>query len=74
MTDTSELIARAERVAEQQGLALATVSRHLFVDCRRIAKLKGGSSYLRPPTLAKALQRLAELEARPPRPRRGAGQ
>jgi hypothetical protein len=69
MKDTSELIARAERVAEDQGLSLATVSRYLFVDCRRIARLKGGNSYLRPPTLAKAAERLAALEAREPKRR-----
>jgi len=61
MTEISDLIARAETIAERAGLSLSTVSRKLLNDGKGLARLKaGGQCTLK--TLETARTRLAELE------------
>ncbi len=61
MTEISDLVARAEKIADQAGLSLSTISRKLLNDGKGLARLKaGGQCTLK--TLETARQRLAELE------------
>jgi sulfate adenylyltransferase subunit 2 len=61
MTEISDLVARAEKIADQAGLSLSTVSRKLLNDGKGLARLKsGGQCTLK--TLETARMRLAELE------------
>ena len=61
MNSIDELIARAERLAEKEKLALSTVSRKLLNDGKGLTRLKsGGQLTLR--TLEAAYARLLELE------------
>jgi len=61
MTEISDLVARAEKIADQAGLSLSTVSRKLLNDGKGLARLKsGGQCTLK--TLETARTRLAELE------------
>jgi len=62
MNSIDELVARAERLAEQKDLALSTVSRKLLNDGKGINRLKsGGQLTLR--TLETAFERLSALES-----------
>ncbi len=70
MTEISDLVSRAEKIANQAGLSLSTVSRKLLNDGKGLARLKsGGQCTIK--TLQSARTRLAELEqsygAMPPR-------
>jgi sulfate adenylyltransferase subunit 2 len=61
MTQINDLIARAERVAEREKLALSTISRKLLNDGKGLSRLKsGGQCTLK--TLDAAFERLMELE------------
>jgi len=61
MSQLQDLISRAERHAELNGLSLSTVSRKLFNDGKGLARLKaGGQCTLK--TMETALDRLAALE------------
>ncbi len=61
MTEISDLVSRAEKIAAQAGLSLSTVSRKLLNDGKGLARLKsGGQCTLK--TLETARTRLAELE------------
>ncbi|VAV94900.1 Sulfate adenylyltransferase subunit 2 [hydrothermal vent metagenome] len=61
MTEISDLVTRAEAIANQAGLSLSTVSRKLLNDGKGLARLKaGGQCTLK--TLETARMRLAELE------------
>ena len=62
MNDIQDLVARAERVADQSRLSLTTVSRKLLNDGKGIARLKGGGQCT-VKTLEAARQKLAKLEA-----------
>ena len=62
MTQLTDLIARAEKLAADRGLAISTVSRKLFNDGKTIARLQSGRQCTLK-TLAAAQVRLAELEA-----------
>lgn len=62
MTDAVSLIERAKKYAAAQKLELTTVSKRLFADHRRIAAIEAGDSFLRPPTLKRALAKMTELE------------
>ena len=61
MNSIDELVARAERLAEREQLALSTVSRKLLNDGKGLTRLKaGGQLTLR--TLEAAFERLSALE------------
>lgn len=60
--DVSSLYRRAERLAKRRGVTLATVSKWIFRDHRRLGDLATGESFARPPTLAKARARLEAIE------------
>jgi sulfate adenylyltransferase subunit 2 len=61
MTEISDLVSRAEKIADHAGLSLSTVSRKLLNDGKGLARLKsGGQCTLK--TLETARQRLTELE------------
>ena len=61
MNSIDELVARAERLAEREALALSTVSRKLLNDGKGLNRLKsGGQLTLR--TLETAFERLSVLE------------
>lgn len=57
------LLPRATAYAARNGLKLATISRYILQDRRRLAAIASGKSFLRPPTLAAALERMTALEA-----------
>lgn len=65
MSDADFLLRQARAFAAARGLRLTYVSKLLFGDWRRIDALDSGKSFLRPPTLAAALERMAALEAQP---------
>ncbi len=61
MAEISDLVTRAENIADRAGLSLSTVSRKLLNDGKGLARLKaGGQCTLK--TLETARARLAELE------------
>jgi len=61
MTEISDLVSRAEKIADRAGLSLSTVSRKLLNDGKGLARLKaGGQCTLK--TLETARGRLVELE------------
>jgi sulfate adenylyltransferase subunit 2 len=61
MTEISDLVSRAEKIADHAGLSLSTVSRKLLNDGKGLARLKsGGQCTLK--TLETARRRLTELE------------
>lgn len=59
----ARIVARCDRLVEKTGLAAATISRKVLLDSDRLDQLRGGESWLRPPTAEDVLKRLAELEA-----------
>jgi hypothetical protein len=65
MSDVDSLLQRAIALAEKHNRELTTVSKWLFGDWRRLDQLAAGTSFLRPPTLISALERMTALEARP---------
>lgn len=69
MSSIDDLIARAERLAENKKLSITTISRKLLNDGKGLSRLKaGGQCTLK--TLETALAKLAEIEAaaQPDRP------
>lgn len=62
MSDVDSLLKRASAFAEKHGRELTTVSKWLLADWRRLGEIKAGASFLRPPTLKAALDRLTALE------------
>ena len=68
MSDVETLLKRARALAKTHDRELTTVSKWLFGDWRRLGDIEAGASFLRPPTLKAALERIADLEANgPPR-------
>ncbi len=62
MSDAESLLQRARAYAEAHKLELTTVSKRLFSDWRRLDAVASGSSFLRPPTLKAALERMSALD------------
>lgn len=63
-TATRELLKRAEAYGRRNKLLLTTVSRMIMGNTYRLTDIKAGKeTYLRPPTIKRALKNLAELEA-----------
>ena len=65
MTELDSLIADAEAYAMKAGRSISTVSRQLFGDGTRIAKMKAGEASALSRTVEKARRKLEELEAAP---------
>ena len=63
MTDLDILIADAEAYAKKAGLSIATVSRKLFGDGTRIAKMKAGDASALSRTIKRAREKLDGMEA-----------
>lgn len=60
----ADIVARCDRLVAASGLSPATVSRLVFGDTERLEQLRGGNSFLKPPTLPGVLNRLRREEAR----------
>jgi hypothetical protein len=68
MSDVESLLTRARALAAKHQRELTTVSKWLFGDWRRLGEIEAGASFLRPPTLKAALERMTALETNgPPR-------
>ena len=61
MTDITDVLSRASRLAEQANLSLSTVSRKVFNDGKAISRLTQGGQCT-PKTLKTAIERLDTLE------------
>lgn len=62
MSDTQELIARINALAERTETSTSTLSRKLFGNGKRLDEIVSGGS-ITMTTYARALERLSELEA-----------